>query len=862
MTVVAGVAPPSAVASVDRHVVFFGDSDQGWGTYEANSDGSDPRLLSSYGAGNTLSVSPDGRSLATSDINTIRIVDLGDAWDRHARTIYTAPIGDGFSQPRWSPDGSKLVFTDDQVYVDGSGNLVINSFVQTINADGTDLTTIAANSSYPGDQYASPDFSPDGRKVTYAGSVAGHPDETAIYVVNADGSDPVQLTDPAELNWPARPRFSPDGTRIALTNEDASWNWNIWTIDADGSNAQQLTHGVDAWAPAWTPGGSKIVFDDQTDTDYGLYSISADGAGTEQPFVNSAQGFDYASTVSFSPAGSTSFITDARYLEANFAPFLQFDSSEQWRPLSVDTFMHEVDPVHFLHTYNQICTFGCADIPTDWEQGLRDRPDGVITMGKLDGQQYPTSPYADCFSGVVKECDSGARTAMYAHVTPAPDEASTSGYHFVDYWLFYRFNQDQNDPLIHADDHQGDWEGLTVAPSLDNPRAFDFVIMAQHADYSNYLPSVLQCDALGGDGSCGTDDAPSGQRVWDFVATGTHASYPRYDDGGRTGICTQDQETDFPEGCHDGAATWGANFDVTRQLEFPPTSDWQNDPSTGSWVDWPGRWGGNGPDAFGLGGSPTSPGTHKRFQCPWNIAYPYIACTSSLTRFRADSARAKTSFATACPNWAGGMVVGAVCSPSRLRTAVRAGRMGRRGHFRILLAGRHGPTASAPGVAQAIGAPLAPGARLRVSGTAPQDALLMVRAKTHGNLTQAVFTDLGLERGGEGRLVVRAAHGHASLMWITPTGARVLPTASRTSKAPVAVGRSSGAKPRRGRGSASLADRKAPLVTSPGRARVADRACHRTAVAKYIRSLIRARRPGLRDLQRRRQISAEPQFRC
>ena len=90
----------------------------------------------------------------------------------------------------------------------------------------------------------------------------------AICVVGRDGSDGRRVTSKLATTDPA---WSPDGSRIAFTrNEDVGESTlftsdDVFVIDADGSNAQQLTQdrvGRSRGQPAWSPDGSQIAYVD------------------------------------------------------------------------------------------------------------------------------------------------------------------------------------------------------------------------------------------------------------------------------------------------------------------------------------------------------------------------------------------------------------------------------------------------------------------------------------------------------------------------------------------------------------------------------------------------------------------------
>ena len=69
----------------------------------------------------------------------------------------------------------------------------------------------------------------------------------------------------------------------------------IWVADADGSNPRQLTdNGAANFAPYWHPSGDRIIFasnmDDPHGRDFELYVIKVDGTGLER--VTFSEGFD------------------------------------------------------------------------------------------------------------------------------------------------------------------------------------------------------------------------------------------------------------------------------------------------------------------------------------------------------------------------------------------------------------------------------------------------------------------------------------------------------------------------------------------------------------------------------------------
>ena len=119
----------------------------------------------------------------------------------------------------WSPDGRALLYVvaqplsqENQVWRAQVGAGLSHEPVQI--ADGS-----------------SPTWSADGRRIALSARRAGR---AQVWVLNPDGSDPIQLTTDGGEN----PAWSPDGEHIAYT-----FNSRVYVMEADGSGKRQLTTG-------------------------------------------------------------------------------------------------------------------------------------------------------------------------------------------------------------------------------------------------------------------------------------------------------------------------------------------------------------------------------------------------------------------------------------------------------------------------------------------------------------------------------------------------------------------------------------------------------------------------------------------
>ena len=95
------------------------------------------------------------------------------------------------------------------------------------------------------------DVSPDGKTIVF--DLLGD-----IYTVPIEGGDAQVIA--WGLPFEGQPKFSPDGKRIAYVS-DRDGGENLWIANADGSDPRQLTHDKQAQytSPSWTPDGDYVL---------------------------------------------------------------------------------------------------------------------------------------------------------------------------------------------------------------------------------------------------------------------------------------------------------------------------------------------------------------------------------------------------------------------------------------------------------------------------------------------------------------------------------------------------------------------------------------------------------------------------
>ena len=197
--------------------------------------------------------SPDGTKIAfVSDRDDNKEIYVMNADGKNLKNL-TLHLDDD-TCPTWSPDGTKIAFWSRQV----AGEIQMLSDIFVMDADGANRTNITQN---PRASNRTPSWSLDGNKIAFAAvrnvnRVDLWNANLDIFVMNADGTNPIKLTEDARINW--FPSWSPDGKRIAFeraTHEDDPTTTDIYVINADGTDLVNLTQtpSVGEFDPSWKP---------------------------------------------------------------------------------------------------------------------------------------------------------------------------------------------------------------------------------------------------------------------------------------------------------------------------------------------------------------------------------------------------------------------------------------------------------------------------------------------------------------------------------------------------------------------------------------------------------------------------------
>jgi Tol biopolymer transport system component len=161
----------------------------------------------------------------------------------------------------YSPGGKKITYMSYEGFNDGSPTgPQKDSEIYTIKVDGTGKFQLTNNNTND----FTPSYSPDGKKIVFSGEHRKQFPPWAytadIYTIGVNGKNKVQLTN--NSTYDTSPDYSPDGRRIAFAGlverNQKIYTRNIYTISARGGGKIKVARGGDD--PDYSPDGKKIVY--------------------------------------------------------------------------------------------------------------------------------------------------------------------------------------------------------------------------------------------------------------------------------------------------------------------------------------------------------------------------------------------------------------------------------------------------------------------------------------------------------------------------------------------------------------------------------------------------------------------------
>jgi Tol biopolymer transport system component len=154
--------------------------------------------------------------------------------------------------------------------------------------DANGANPVARTTGATGTGDTEPAWSPGGKFIAFARDVTSSTEDDGdeIYIMNANGTGLKRLTTSAGADF--SPSFSPDGAKIVFSSTRAG-NLEIYSMNTDGTGVTRLTNNAasDDY-PVWSPDNKRIAFASDRAGNVEIYTMNVNGSGVTRMTTNTA----------------------------------------------------------------------------------------------------------------------------------------------------------------------------------------------------------------------------------------------------------------------------------------------------------------------------------------------------------------------------------------------------------------------------------------------------------------------------------------------------------------------------------------------------------------------------------------------
>lgn len=221
-----------AVSPDGLKIAYVLESGVNYDIYIMNIDGTGVRQLTSDGRSSWPAWSADGTKLAYSKSQSSIWTMNADGTGQAEISVTLPGSMYGLTQPCWSPDGSKIAVT---------GTYSTSSNIYYIDVAAAKLNQLSYNTG----MNMGPCWSPDGTKIVYGSDRESGIDGSTfrIYTVDMSGNNSPALTAGGTSKHTLKYSWSADGTKILFSESRTGDNgyFQVYIMNADGSGQIRLT---------------------------------------------------------------------------------------------------------------------------------------------------------------------------------------------------------------------------------------------------------------------------------------------------------------------------------------------------------------------------------------------------------------------------------------------------------------------------------------------------------------------------------------------------------------------------------------------------------------------------------------------